>query len=97
MAIVVEEEQKKPSSLITILIWIVIFGVITAAAYYVFFRKPELIERSLPVNFQSIDELGKIKLTPEDIINNPDFVALKTYISLPAPDNVGKTNPFLGF
>ena len=97
MAIVIEEERKSSSGLITILIWIVIFGVIAAAVYYIFFTKPQLVEISVPANFENTDQLSKVKLTPEDIINNPDFVALKPYITLPPAEKLGRANPFMPF
>lgn len=97
MAIVVEEDRSRTGGLIVVLVWLVIFGVIAAGTYYVFFKKPELIELKVPATFEDTARLSKITLTPEEIVNNPVFSVLKPYVSLPEPAAVGRENPFAPF
>lgn len=94
MSIVVEEE-KGGVGMGKIIAWIIILVIIGASAYYVFFAKPELIEITAPSNFKIINPLAKINLNPEEVVNSPDFQALKQYIGVPVAGNTGRANPFL--
>ncbi len=96
MAIIIEEKTNS-SGIITFLIWLVILGVIGASMYYVFFKNPDLVEFSASSNFQNIQQLSKISINSDQLINSPQFQALKQYITVPTPDNIGRTNPFLSF
>ena len=96
MAIVVHE-QRSGVNIVRILIWLVILSVIGAIFYYIFFKKPELVEIVAPPNFQNTEELSKISLDPESVINSPIFQSLKQYITPPGPSNFGRPNPFLPF
>ncbi len=96
MAIVISEEGKDKGMLMNFLIWLVIVAIIAAAAYYIFFKKPTLIEIAAPANFRSTEKLLNIDLSPEDVVNDPRFQALKPYITPSIPRDMGKLNPFLG-
>lgn len=98
MAIIIEEKTNG-NGIVTFLIWLAILGIITASAYYVFFKKPELVEFSAspPLTFNNIQQLSKISINSDQLINNPQFQALKQYVTVPSPENVGRSNPFLGF
>lgn len=96
MAIVVHE-QRSGVNIVRILIWLMILSVIGAVFYYIFFKKPALVEIVAPPNFQNTQELSKINLDPESVINTPAFQSLKQYITLPSPSNFGRPNPFLPF
>ncbi len=97
MAIIVEENKKK-GSLLNLLVWVIIIGVILFATYYIFFKEPEIIDVVIPQKdaFNNIDSLSKIKLDPE-IIKNPAFEALNSYIDLPEKGRSGRLNPFSSF
>ncbi|MEK7608831.1 MAG: hypothetical protein AAB495_04600 [Patescibacteria group bacterium] len=96
MAIVIEGE-KRTKGIIGILVWIIVLVAVGAAAYYIFFRRPEIIEIATPANFQNTERLSKVKLTPEEITQNPLFLKLKAYVSPLVSENAGRQNPFLGF
>lgn len=97
MAIVIEEEKGKTGA-VSVFIWLVIIGIIFAIAYYLFFKKPDLIPLiKVPSNFQSTDQLKNITLQPNDVIENPQFKALQKYINFEVADpRGGRPNPFLG-
>lgn len=96
MAIIVEQERSR-SGILTFVIWGVILVIIVVAVYYVFFRKPETINVAPPASFANTQELAKIHFNPQDLIGNPAFQALKTYITLPQASTTGRVNPFLSF
>ena len=95
MAIVVEEEQKSSRGLGSLIAWVIIVAVIGVAIYYVFFKRPDLVEQATPT-LTSTEELSKIQLQPDEVINSPSFRALHSYVQpLTAPGG-GRANPFLG-
>ena len=98
MAIIIEEKTNG-NGIVTFFIWLAILGVIAASAYYVFFKKPELVEFNASVSFKNIQQLSKISINSDQLINNPQFQALKQYVTVSSPENisVNKPNPFLGF
>ena len=96
MAIVIEEEKNK-IGIFTIVAWLVVLILIGSAVYYIFFKKPQYIELSPPSDFSNTAALSKVKLSPEEIVNSPNFQVLKQYITPPSTGNAGRQNPFLGF
>lgn len=98
MAIVIEEEPKKNGvTIVNVMLWLLFLVGIALFAYYIFFKKPELIEVAKPANYQETEQISKIELRPEEIIANPQFKALKTYVTIPVPTNLGRSNPFSQF
>lgn len=97
MAIIVEEEKKNGAGgILTILTWLVIVGAIGGAVYYVFFAQPQLVGKiTAPAGFQSTQQLSKINLNPQDILESQSFQALKQYITPLQPATAGRPNPFL--
>lgn len=96
MAIVVEEE-KNSKGIMGILVWAVLLIAAGVAVYYIFFRNPELIEIATPASFQNTERLSRVKLTPEEITQNPLFLKLKSYVNPLSTEANGRQNPFLGF
>ncbi|MEK7077144.1 MAG: hypothetical protein AAB967_02840 [Patescibacteria group bacterium] len=94
MAIVIEEEQKNKLGMLSIAGWFVILALIAVGAYYIFFKKPELIPLPLP---GSAVELSAITLDPSLIVERPDFAGRNGRISPAPPASVGRSNPFIGF
>ncbi len=98
MAIIVEEE-KNSVNIIRIAAWGTIAIVICVAAYYIFFAAPDLVVISPPAGFEDIEPVSQFKLQPEDVLNSPDYQALKPpSFPLPTPTGpaaVGRTNPFI--
>ena len=94
MAIIIEEEKKGINwfALVSIILVVII---IASAVYYLFFAPVPLIEKIVPTNLQSIQELSNIQLQPGVIINNSKFQILKTYVNQINVGPVGKNNPFV--
>lgn len=94
MAIIIEQEKRKINwfalSVIVLVIAVIIVGI-----YYLFFTDTPFVERVVPANLQSIEELSNIDLKPETIINNSNFQVLKQYINPIELEEAGKANPFL--
>ncbi|MEK9180562.1 MAG: hypothetical protein AAB897_04080 [Patescibacteria group bacterium] len=93
MAIIVEEERPQ-INITRMLMWLIILVIIGVAIYYIFFSQPQIVDVAIPSNFQNIDPLASINLNPEDVINGPEFQALKQYVTVPEPGNAGRLNPF---
>ncbi len=96
MAIIIEEERNKMSP-ITLLTWGVVLVIIVVTVYYVFFKKPQTVEIIAPPDFQNTQQISKINLDPEVIIEHPGFKSRTTYVTPPVPGNLGRSNPFLPF
>lgn len=93
MAIVLEEE-KKPVNWFGIITAVIVIGVLFAGGYFMFFKKPELIEVVAPGKFQDISKISQLTFNPEELLNSPQFKALKQFgveVTVPQP---GRTNPF---
>ncbi len=91
------EEQKNTSGLISVVTWLILIFVLGVATYYIFVKKPDLVPVTAPSNFENTRGLVSIKLKPEEIVDNPQFKALKAYITVKTAETNGKANPFLGF
>lgn len=95
MAIVIQQEKNNGNWLFIFSV-LFIFAIIGISAYYVFFEKPEAIERVIPQQLQTISELEKLNLDPNDLLKDQRFSGLQKSIQLNIPDSstVGKANPF---
>ena len=97
MAILIEEEKKKGGNLFFWAVVILIAITIICAVYYLFFAPSPLVEKVAPTRLSSIKSLSSIKLKPDEIINNPNFLNLREYNFSLDVNNItsGKTNPFV--
>lgn len=96
MAIIVEENRKR-TNFLSVLTWLIVIGVIGFASYYIFFKKPEVVDIAIPTEFQDTTELSKIKLNRASIDNDTTFGTLKPYTTPPSESRTGRTNPLLSF
>lgn len=96
MAIIVEEEHKSSGNWGSIALWVLVFVILAVAVYYIFFRRPELVEVATPQNFENTVQLSKIHLNPDEVINSPQFKALRIYSTSSQVQTSGRANPFLG-
>lgn len=96
MAITIEEE-KKPVNWITIVITIVLVGVIFLGSYFIFFKKPEIIEIVVPGSLKELNELSKIDFDPSNVINAPAFKILRQFSAVVTSTTPGRSNPFKPF
>ncbi len=96
MAISIEQEKKKTNWLNVILV-IIIIGAIFIGSYFLFFKKPELIEVVVPGKFQSLSKLSEVEFNPQELLSSPQFKMLRQFqveTELPEP---GRSNPFEPF
>lgn len=100
MAIVVEDEPKSRGGLVGLIVWGLVIIIVGVAVYYVFFKRPDLVEQATPANFSNTEALSKIDLKPDEVINSPSFQALVTEEELGVQpltsQSGGRANPFLG-
>ncbi len=96
MAIIVEQE-KKPVNWLNLTVVIVFVVLIFALAYFVFFKKPELIDVVLPGNLNKINTLSQVQVDPGPVVNTLQKYFTTNYgssLTIPTP---GRTNPFTPF
>lgn len=97
MAIVVESSNNKNwGNLLVFIIWFILLAAVVAGAYYVFFKKPEIISVSAPPELEEAKNISQIRLNPQDVLGNPKFKSLRSYITPSEAKTFGKNNPFLG-
>lgn len=95
MAIVIEE-RKNQASIMGILSWLVVLGMIVFVVYYIFVRKPEIIEFNTPDNLRAIEQIQSIQLDP-GIAKLPQMTQ-RTQVGQPLnTQTTGRPNPFLPF
>ncbi len=93
MAIIIEEE-KKAVNWFGIILALVVVGVLFAGGYILFFKKPELIEVVAPGKFQDLSKISQLSFNPQELLDSPQFKALKQFgvdVTVPQP---GRSNPF---
>ncbi len=96
MAIVVEEE-KKPVNWVALLTTIIIIVVLFLGAYFLFFKKPELIEVVVPGSLKEVSQLSQVSFDPDSVLSSPAFKLLRQYGTAITPAATGRSNPFLPF
>ena len=96
MAILVQED-KKGTNWVTVLSTIVIIVVIFVGAYFLFFKKPELIEVVAPGSLQNVSSISKLSFDPGSVLQSPTFKLLRQYGSAVTPPSPGRSNPFRPF
>ncbi|RME61421.1 hypothetical protein D6779_00095 [Candidatus Parcubacteria bacterium] len=94
MAIVIEED-KRTATLISVAGWVAVLLFIAVAVYYVFFKRPDIIDERVPPHFEKVQEVSGINLKPETILDDPRFKLREMLVPSPQPGNLGRENPFL--
>jgi hypothetical protein len=94
MAILIEQE-KKPVNWIGMLTMLFVVVAVFVLSYFLFFKKPEIIDQVTPKNLENIAKLSKLSFDPESVIGAPAFQNLRSYVSPITPrETPGKANPF---
>jgi hypothetical protein len=93
MAIIIEEE-KKETNWVGLVSFIAFLAIVFIGGYYLFFKKPELIEVIVPDRLKELKELSNAKFDPETVVNSPTFKVLQDYTQPLAPAEKGRANPF---
>ena len=94
MVVIVEEEKVNRVSPINLILWGAILLIIVVSVYYIFFRRPASVEVQVPEYLQSTQQIFRLKLNPNSILNDPKFQLRQEYIPPPVPGNLGRENPF---
>lgn len=93
MAVIIDEE-KKPVNWLMIGVAAVIVVIIFLAGFYLFFKKPELIETVAPKELDRLNSLSRVSFDPSSVLNSSAFKALRQYATPPALPAAGRDNPF---
>ncbi len=96
MAIIVEQE-KKPVNWFNIAIVTVFVVVLFLLMYFIFFKKPELVEVVVPAKLQNLSQISQAQLDPTPVVNELNqYFSNNTSqsVSIPTP---GRSNPFQPF
>jgi hypothetical protein len=97
MAIVVQEERQNTTGILYILGWVIFGIIILIGIYYVFFKNPELYEKTVStISKNKIEDVVQIgsNINLNSIMENSTFKSLKNYIEIPQNVTSGKSNPF---
>lgn len=94
MAIVIEEERRPVNwfalAIIAIVLLVVFFG-----SYFLFFKKPELIEVVVPTELKEVSRISQLSFDPEGIMSSPAFQSFRKYTdAVPRTQTPGRDNPF---
>jgi hypothetical protein len=94
MAIILEEE-KKPTNWASIVGTITIVFLVFIGAYYLFFKKPELIDEVIPPSLSNLNVISQIhQIDPQAIVNSSNFKILRDYTTPLVTPATGRGNPF---
>ncbi len=96
MAIIVEE-PKPPKNWGAIISFVIILAVIFGGVYFIFFKKPVLIELAISGSIRETEVLSKLTFNPSDIQNNEVFKSLRQYAASMATGQLGRPNPFMPY
>ena len=96
MAIIVEE-ARPPRNWGAIIGTVILIILLFLGVYFLFFKKPVLIEMVIPAPAAETRKLSEVKFDPISIQNNEVFKGLRQYSSLPTAGELGRANPFLPF
>ncbi len=96
MAILIEEERH-PTNWIGIIFSVLIVALLFTGGYYLFFKRPELIEVVVPPKLQALKELSRAQFDPKSVLDSPIFKSLRDYSFKLTPPTPGRDNPFKQF
>jgi hypothetical protein len=97
MAIVVEEENSRASvGWGGLVIWGIVFVILAISVYYIFFKRPDLVEGHTPANFEDTVQLSKVNLNPDQVVRNPLFTSFRVAAPPLQTTPSSRSNPFLG-
>jgi uncharacterized protein YpmB len=96
MAIIIEE-VKPPRNWGMLIGVIVVVIIVFIGVYFLFFKKPVLIEMVIPTPVATTKQLSQLKFDPLSVQNNEVFKTLRQYSVLPTAGELGRTNPFLSY
>ena len=95
MPILVEENKSFNWKMLAIVAAIIL--VISGVIYFLFFAPVPGIEIIAPASVNSTSELSTIEFSPENVVNDEKFRALRRYIGQATVGQIGRVNPFIKF
>lgn len=66
-------------------------------AYLLFFKSPELIEVVAPQRLEKVEEISRVEVSPESLLESSEFKELRRYGQEIQPPSPGRDNPFAPF
>jgi hypothetical protein len=88
-------EQKNKVNWIAVLTTFIVVVVLFVGAYFLFFKKPELVEVVVPGRFEDISKFSEIDFKPKELLNSPEFKILRKFEVNIEASTPGKSNPFI--
>ena len=98
MAITVEEEKKSTNWLNITLVTIIVV-VFFAGSYFLFFKKPELVDIVVPGQSQleGWQQIGRLSFNPQELLTSPKFKLLRQFETPVLTLKSGRPNPFIPY
>lgn len=94
MSIILEEERPQ-TNWFGIIGAIVVVAIVFIGSYYLFFKKPELIDVVVPSGLEHLNQLSQITaLDPQAVVNSSNFKMLRDFTTPLALPAAGRANPF---
>lgn len=94
MAIILEHEKKQVNWIVVLTVFLAL-AVIFTGAYFLFFKRPEIIDIAIPKKFDDLNMISRISFNPDDVIQSPAFRSLRQYGTIITQTQTpGKANPF---
>lgn len=91
------EQKKSSANWLNIILAIIIVTVIFAGGYFLFFKKPELIEVIVPTQLKDLSRLSEAEFNPQELLNSPGFKILRQFQVEIEVSEPGRDNPFEPF
>jgi len=88
------EQKKSSANWLNIILAIIIVTVIFAGGYFLFFKKPELIEVIVPTQLKDLSRLSEAEFNPQELLNSPEFKVLRQFQVEIEVSKPGRDNPF---
>lgn len=93
MAIIVEQE-KKPINWVNVLGTIIFIVLIFVLAYYVFFKRPDIVETVIPQKLGTLSSLKEVRVDPAPVLETLRKYFTTSYVLESYNPAVGRSNPF---
>ena len=95
MAIVIEQERGGKGGMVKLIVWVAIFLVVLAGAYFLFFKRPDIIPSlAQPEGLKGVNAIANVKLDPDAVVQSAAFQSLRPQVQeMPTPAT-GRSNPF---
>lgn len=90
-----EEKRTSGAGIVGVILWLLILIVIGLGAYYIFFKKPDIIPVPQPKSLKDAQQVSQIKLDSTAVLQDLQPPAFQQFVTRKPAANVGRLNPFL--